>query len=163
MGTKAREIAGPNVKETVELLNRALADEWLAYYQYWVGALIAHGPLRPDVQKELQEHAADEFKHANMLAKRIIELGGEPLNDPKEWVKKSTCGYDAPKNPSTVKLLEQNIKGEQWAIQVYNDMLKKIMISKDPVTYHIIRKILEDEIGHEQDLQDLQKDIKTSH
>src|SRR3989338_6457388 len=160
MGTKAREIVGESAKGTVEMLNAALADEWLAYYQYWVGALVAEGPMRPNVQAELSEHAADEFKHAGMLAKRIIELGGTPILNPGEWVKKSTCGYDEPKDPNVLKLIEQNIKGEQWAIKVYNDMLKKIIVTNDPITFHLIRKILEDEIEHEQDLEDLQRDIK---
>jgi len=37
MGTKGREIVGLDVDKLIELLNKALADEWLAYYQYWIG------------------------------------------------------------------------------------------------------------------------------
>ena len=44
MGTKAQFIVGEGVKETIDMLNRALADEWLAYYQYWVGSFVVRGP-----------------------------------------------------------------------------------------------------------------------
>ena len=42
----------------------------------------------------------------------------------------------------------------------YNTIIKKVMVSKDPITFHLVRKILADEIEHEQDLQDLEDDIK---
>jgi len=98
MGTKGKEIVKMDPTHLVAMLNSALADEWLAYYQYWAGALVVRGPMRPDVQKELNEHASDELKHAGMLAERIIQLGGKPILNPLEWQKKSGCGYDEPKD-----------------------------------------------------------------
>lgn len=159
MGTKAREIVGNDADEIIELLNRALADEWLAYYQYWVGSKIVKGPMRPNVQKELVEHANEELKHAEMLSERIIQLGGTPILDPNEFFKKSNCGYDTPNDPHVLQILKQNIKGEQCAIVVYKKILDKIKLSNDPITFHMIRKILSDEIEHEQDLEDLHEDI----
>jgi len=44
MGTKAQQLVGSHRKKIIVLLNQAYADEWLAYYQYWVGAKIARGP-----------------------------------------------------------------------------------------------------------------------
>ena len=159
MGTKGKEIVGKAAGEIVDMLNKALADEWLAYYQYWAGALVAKGPMRPNVQAELSEHAGEELGHANMLAERIIQLGGTPILSPAQWQKLSSCGYDEPKDPHVLRLLEQNIKGEQCAIKVYSAMLEKIRGMKDPITFHIVRKILEDEVKHEHDLQDLEEDI----
>ena len=46
MGTKGRAIVGIDVDNLIKVLNKALADEWLAYYQYWVGAKVAKGPMR---------------------------------------------------------------------------------------------------------------------
>lgn len=160
MGTKGKAIVGENAKEIVDMLNRALADEWLAYYQYWVGALVVKGPMRPNVQSELSEHANEELGHAKMLADRIIELGGTPILSPAQWQKLSGCGYDEPKDPHVLKILAQNIKGEQCAIVTYNTMLAKIREMKDPITFHMLRKILADEVKHEHDLQDLEEDIK---
>jgi len=41
MGTKGIEIVGMDVRELLGLLNRAFADEWLAHYQYWLGAKVS--------------------------------------------------------------------------------------------------------------------------
>ncbi|MEM4366792.1 MAG: ferritin-like domain-containing protein [Candidatus Anstonellales archaeon] len=159
MGTKGKQIVGKEAKVITELLNRALADEWLAYYQYWVGAMVVKGPMRPNVQEELKEHAAEELKHAEMLAERIIQLGGNPILNPTEFAKMSNCGYDAPKNPHVKEVLQQNIKGEQCAIEVYASMLEKLRATKDYISFNLVRKILEDEVKHEQDLEDLLEDI----
>ena len=144
MGTKGKEIVGKDAKDLVELLNNALADEWLAYYQYWVGALVVKGPMRPEVQGELKEHAEEELKHAGLLAERIIQLGGSPILDPKEFAAKSNCGYDAPKDGHVLKILGQNIKGEQCAIDVYNKLLQRLKTTSDMISFNMIRKILED-------------------
>ncbi len=65
-----------DVESLISQLNAALAEEWLAYYQYWVGALVVEGAMRADVQSEFEEHAEEERKHAQLLANRIIELEG---------------------------------------------------------------------------------------
>ena len=63
-----------DVESLISQLNAALAEEWLAYYQYWVGALVVEGAMRADVQSEFEEHAEEERRHAQLLANRIIEL-----------------------------------------------------------------------------------------
>ena len=49
-----------DVESLIAQLNAALAEEWLAYYQYWVGALVVEGAMRADVQGEFEEHAEEE-------------------------------------------------------------------------------------------------------
>jgi bacterioferritin len=154
MGTKAREIVGLDVDELIKRLNSALADEWLAVYQYWVGSKIITGPAAEVVEAELVEHAEEEKEHADMLADRIVKLGGTPLIDPKMWFEETRCGYELPDNDYVKVLLEQNIAGERCAIEVYKDLMDFVQ-GKDPVTYHILRQILEDEIDHEDELQNL--------
>lgn len=160
MGTKGREIVGVDINDLVKSLNKALADEWLAYYQYWVGSKIAVGRMRGIISEELAEHANEELEHANKLADRIIQLGGTPLINPEQWKKESGCGYAEPSDPNTKKLVEQNIKGEQCAIVFYQALLKKIE-GKDAVTAHIILEILEDEVEHEEDLEAILADMIT--
>jgi bacterioferritin len=159
MGTKGREIVGMDVNKLVELLNKAYADEWLAYYQYWVGAKVAKGPMRGAVVSELMEHAEEELKHAEMLTERMMQLGGTPIIKPEDWYKMTNCGYDAPEDPSVEALVQQNIKGEQCAIGVYKNLIETIK-DTDPVTYNIIVDILEDEVEHEEDLQAILEDMK---
>lgn len=158
MGLKGQEITGVDIKILLEMLNRAYADEWLAYYQYWIGAKIAQGMVRHSLVKELEEHAQDELKHASMLASRIITLGGTPLTHPKAWFENTKCGFHEPKDPNTRKLLEQNLTGERCAILFYQEILNFVK-GKDSITFNMIRKILEDEVEHEEDLEAFQKDF----
>jgi bacterioferritin len=158
MGTKGRQIVGMDVDELLDMLNKAFADEWLAYYQYWLGAKIVKGPMKDAVASELLLHATEELAHADMLALRIIQLGGTPLISPDKWLTNTHCGYDAPVDPFVKEILGQNIKGEQCAIDVYQKLLQ-IVKDKDPVTYNIVLTILQQEVEHEEDLQSLDEDL----
>jgi len=159
MGTKGREIVGMDVDQVVELLNKAFADEWLAYYQYWLGAKVIAGPMKDAVTAELMQHAADELRHADMVSNRIIQLGGTPLTTPSKWFDMTNCGYDDPADPFVSKILEQNIKAEQCAISVYHALIETVGM-KDPVTNNMAVQILQDEVEHEEDLQSLHEDLK---
>ena len=145
-------------EKILELLNRALADEWLAYYQYWIGAKIVTGELKEKVIEELEEHAGDELRHAGMLVDRILELGGTPILKPDDWYKMTNCGYDAPVSPDVKPILEQNIKGEQCSISVYKKMMESTQ-NEDQKTYEIAKEILADEEEHEEDLKSLLEKI----
>ena len=159
MAQKGREIVKMNVDELIKLLNKALADEWLAYYQYWIGAKVVKGPMKDAVIAELDLHATEELSHAVLLTARIIQLGGTPVLSPAEWMKITNCGYDAPTDPYVEKVLEQNIKGEQCAIKTYSHLLD-LTREGDPVTYNIILTILSQEVEHEEDLDALREDLE---
>lgn len=159
MGTKGREIIGMDVDELLDLLRRAFCDEWFAYHQYWLGAKLVKGPMKDAVGAELLQHATEELMHADMVAMRIIQLGGTPVTEPREWYTFSNCGYDAPNDPFVKTILEQNIKGEQCAITVYKRLLD-LTREKDPVTYNMVLTILSQEIEHEEDLQALLEDYE---
>jgi bacterioferritin len=159
MGTKGREIVGMDVDQLLKLLNMAFADEWLAYYQYWLGAKVVKGPMKDAVIAELLQHATDELRHANMVASRIIQLGGTPVTEPKKWYDVTSCGYEAPNDPFVETILKQNIDGERCAIGFYKKLLEATQ-GKDPVTYNIVLQILQDEVTHEEDLQSLAEDLE---
>lgn len=162
MGTRGREILqerGIDIPQLIKMLNQAFADEWLAYYQYWLGAKVAVGVPKEAVVAELTQHAADELRHAGMVADRIIQLGGVPLLDPKTWFDFSICGYEKPENPDVRVLVDQNIRGEQCAIDVYRKLMEYTR-DKDPVTYDMVLQILTDELEHEEDLEAIKADIQ---
>jgi bacterioferritin len=159
MGTRGKAIVGMDVEELLKLLNKAFADEWFAYYQYWVGAKVVRGPMKDAVAAELLQHATEELMHADMLANRIIQLGGKPLTEPKQWYDWSGCGYDPPNDEFVKVILNQNIKGEQCAIGYYNELLKMTR-DKDMVTHNMVLTILEQEVEHEEDLQSLLEDLE---
>jgi bacterioferritin len=149
---------GIEVSEIINLLNRAYADEWLAYYQYFIESKVVKGIMKDAAIVELNQHAADELRHATMVADRIIQLGGVPLLNPNEWMKKTNCGYDEPKDFDVVSVLQDAIKGEQCAIKTYSSIVDLVK-DKDIVTYDIVSQILADEVEHEEDLQSLHDDI----
>ena len=159
MGTRGREIIGMNVDELLLRLNKAYASEWLAYYQYWLGAKLIKGPMKDAVAAELNLHATEELNHAMLVAGRIIQLGGTPVTDPKNWFTLSPCRYDAPDDSYVAVLLRQNIDGEQCAISVYKDLMD-LTKDKDMVTYNLALTILEQEVEHEEDLQSLAEDLE---
>lgn len=146
------------VSEVISVLNRAYADEWLAYYQYFIESKVIKGLMKDAAITELNQHAADELRHATMIADRIIQLGGTPILHPNDWTKYSHCGYDAPKDFDVVAILEDAIKGEQCAIRTYSGIVE-LTRNKDIVTYDLISSILADEVEHEEDLQSLHDDI----
>jgi bacterioferritin len=150
MGKTARMVAGKDVEKTIAALNKALADEWLAYTQYWFAEkLVDETPVR----ETLKEVAKDELEHAGELSERIIQLGGCPVADIKELMKSSNCGYAAPVTDAQ-KVLNDSVKGEGCAINVYNSILKMTKDS-DPVTYAVVLHIMQEEMEHEQRFADL--------
>ena len=151
-------IKGIEINEIINVLNKAYADEWLAYYQYFIEAKVIKGIMKDAAIAELTQHAADELRHANMVADRILQLGGTPLLHPQEWFTHTNCGYEEPKDFDVVSILEDSIKGEQCAISVYSQ-LAEMTRNKDIVTYDIVSAILADEVEHEEDLQALHDDI----
>ena len=159
MGTRGREIVGMDVDELLKLLNGAYASEWLAYYQYWLGAKVIKGPMKDAVAAELNLHATEELAHATLLATRIVQLGGMPATTPQQWFGLSPCAYDAPEDPYVSILLAQNIAGEQCAISSYKSLMD-VTKDKDMVTYNMALTILEQEVEHEEDLQSLQEDLE---
>ena len=105
-----------DLPELLSQLNAALSEEWLAFYQYWIGTLVVEGAMRSDVQREFEQHSMEEFKHARMLADRIIQLEGTPVLDPAQWSTLARCKYSVPLNADVVNLLKQNIAAERCAV-----------------------------------------------
>lgn len=160
MGEMAQKIIKLDKEYLLKTLNEAYGEEWLAYYQYWLGAKVAVGTMRASIVKEFEEHAGEEFKHAGWLADRIIELGGTPLLSPENWEQSAKCKYDAPKDEYIFTLLEQNLGSERCAIKRYQDLCD-MCFGKDYETFRISHKILKEEIDHEQELEDFLADIQS--
>jgi bacterioferritin len=138
-------------KKLLELLNKALADEWLSYYKYWIGAKVIVGKMKEQVATELEEMATAELKHAGMLVDKIIKLAGTPILKPKDWCKTANCSYDVPKAFSIKTVLFQNIKSEQCTIDAYKKLVN-ITKRKKPTISELLKSILEEEIEHKDDL-----------
>ncbi len=159
MGRHAVEILDLDVKKLLEMLNAALCEEWLAYYQYWIGAKLMEGPMRSEIEPELLLHATQELNHAVLVVDRIIQLGGTPVLNPSDWPKFARCDYDAPVDPYVEVILQQNLKGERCAIQRYKE-IADFTSGKDHTTHQMATTILNEELEHEQDIEDWLTDLE---
>ena len=153
MGDFAQKIVKLQKDKLLKILNEAYAEEWLAYYQYWIGAKIAKGIARSDIVKEFLEHANEEFKHLGWLADRIIQLGSTPLIDVTQFQEYAKCKYLLPINEDTKSLVLQNLSAERCAILKYQEICDMCQ-GQDYITFNLSRKILKEEIEHEQEMED---------
>jgi bacterioferritin len=98
----------------------------------------------------LDEQSADELGHAMKLAKRIIQLGGEPVMNPSKLLESCGCGYkEPPKDPTDLKqLITDVLQAEACAIGFYNKMTEKYR-STDLVTHELFEDLLKDEVDDE--------------
>lgn len=159
MGKKGVEILTLDVKSLIDVLNQALAEEWLAYYQYWVGARVMKGPMHDDIEKELLKHADEELDHAKLLIDRIIQLDGTPVLSPEEWFKLAHCKYLPPVDLNIEAILKQNLGSERCAIQRYED-IANFTNGKDFTTFNIATHILAEELEHEEDIESWLEDMR---
>lgn len=156
MGKQSIKVAGLDVKDLIKDLNKAYADEWLAYYSWWYMANTVTGPGYEDMSEFLDKIAKDELEHADELANRIQELGGLPIANLNELDKNSNCSYPKPpkKTSDYNAIIKLVLEGEACAIDVYQKLAEKTM-GKDHATYQLVCHILSEEIGHEELFEDL--------
>ncbi len=159
MGKHAIKISNLDVEQLIRMLNEALAEEWLAYYQYWIGARLMEGPMRSEIEPELLLHATQELNHAVLVVDRIIQLGGTPLTNPNQWASFSKCDYEDPIDPYVEVILEQNLRGERCAIKRYQQ-IADFTNGKDHATYQMAVTILNEELEHEEDIESWLRDIE---
>ena len=156
MGKQARAVSEVNLKELVNDLNKAYADEWLAFYLYWYMAAVVSGKGYEDIQEMLEKVAKDELEHAGELADLIVKLGGLPLANPMDLEKHANAPYTMPpKNTADVnRIIRIVTDAEAGAIEVYHKIAKKTC-GKDHVTYQLVSHILSEEVTHEEMFENL--------
>lgn len=159
MGKEAIKVSSVDVEKLIEMLNAALSEEWLAYYQYWIGARLMEGPMRSEVEPELLVHADEELGHAVLVVDRIIQLGGTPVINPRDWTKHAGCAYEEPSDPYIERILQQNLAGERCAIKRYQE-IADFTAGKDFATHQMAVQILNDELEHENDIEDWITDLE---
>lgn len=156
------EISRTNKKYLILLLNKVLANKWLLYYQYLIGASIVEGILRTDVQSKFKKCAEEERKHAQKLMNRIIELEESFILQFCEHGIKAfefeRNHYKRPLNFDSMSLLNNNIALESDAI-ICCQQISDLTNGKDSITYNMTKHIIVEGQRHIQDLQNFIKDI----
>jgi bacterioferritin len=140
-------------RETVlKLLNAALATELVCTLRYRRDHYMAKGIHSESVAAEFLEHAEEEQGHANLLAERIVQLGGEPNFNPDELSARSHSEYQ--QRDKLVEMIEENLVAERIAIDSYRAMIDYIG-GTDSTTRRILEQILAVEEEHADELADL--------
>lgn len=142
--------AGPWVKDIIQLLNDALATELVCVLRYKRHHYMADGLASPAIAAELLVHAQEEQAHADSLATRIVQLGGEPDFNPDTLTKRSHADYDD--SNDLKQMLRANLIAERVAIEAYSQMVTLIG-DKDPTTRRLLEQILNDEQEHAEEIK----------
>jgi len=143
---------GPWREDVLRLLNDALATELVCVLRYKRHHFTAHGLASPRIAEEFLEHANEEAAHADRLARRIVQLGGEPDFAPDGLALRSYAAYDGSLDLKT--MLRANLVAERIAVESYHQMVGLIG-DKDPTTRRLLEDILREEEQHADELADL--------
>jgi len=142
---------GPWREDIIKLLNDALATELVCVLRYKRHHFTAKGLTSPKIAEEFMVHALEETAHADQVAERIVQLGGEPDFSPSTLLGRSHADYD---DSSDLKaMLKQNLIAERVAIEAYTQMIALIG-DKDSSTRRMLESILSQEQEHAEELKD---------
>ncbi len=142
---------GPWRQDIIKLLNDSLATELVCVLRYKRHHFTAAGLASPKIAEEFLVHANEEAGHADRLAARIVQLGGEPDFSPDSLSGRSHAGYD--ESTELKAMIRANLIAERVAIETYSQIIGLIG-DKDSTTRRLIEDILADEQGHADELKD---------
>lgn len=136
----------------IRLLNEALATEIVCTLRYRRHYFMAKGIHSQGVAEEFLQHSNEEQQHADLIAERIVQLGGEPDFSPEGLAGRSHAEYI--EADSLVDMIKEDLVAERVAIESYGEMIRYIG-DKDPTSRRILEEILATEEEHAEELADL--------
>lgn len=141
----------------VKLLNEALATEIVCTLRYKRHYFMATGINAQSVAAEFLEHANEEQAHADQIAERIVQLGGEPNFSPDGLLTRSHAEYV--EGDSLVSMIKEDLVAERIAIESYREMVQYFG-HEDPTSRRIMEQILAVEEEHADDLVSLLEELR---
>lgn len=144
-------------RETVvKLLNEALATELVCVLRYKRHYFMASGINAEGVAAEFLQHANEEQGHADEIARRIVQLKGEPNFSPDGLLMRSHAEYV--EGDSLISMIKEDLVAERVAIDSYREMINYIG-NDDPTSRRMLEGILAVEEEHADDLVSLLEDL----
>ena len=141
-----------DIETVIRLLNEALATEIVCVLRYKRHYYMASGIHAQAVAEEFQEHAAEEQGHADQIAERITQLGGEPNLNPEGLLSRSHSEYV--EGDGLISMIQEDLVAERIAIESYAEMVRYLG-ENDPTTRRMMEEILAKEEEHADDLRTL--------
>ena len=136
----------------VEQLNKALATEWVCVMRYMRHYYMADGMVSEPIKAHFLAHAQEEQGHADQLAERIVQLGGEPDLDPATFTGRSHAEYR--EGNSLKDMVKENLVAERIAVEAYKELIAYVA-DRDPTTRTMLEGILAMEEDHADEFRDL--------
>lgn len=136
----------------LKLLNEALATELVCVLRYRRHHFMAKGIHAEPIAAEFKVHADEEQQHADRIAARIVQLGGEPDFSPEGLAARSHSEYV--EADGLIDMIRENLVAERIAIESYREMVQYIG-ERDPTTRRILEEILAVEEEHADELADM--------
>lgn len=133
----------------IKLLNEALATEIVCTLRYKRHHFMAAGIHAESVASEFAQHAMDEQQHADQIAQRIVQLGGEPNFSPEGLAARSHAEYV--EGETLEDMLKEDLVAERIAIDSYREMIAYFG-NDDPTSRRLMEEILAKEEEHADDL-----------
>jgi len=147
---------GADRDRVVKILNEALATEIVCVLRYKRHYYMAEGIHSDSVKAEFLEHAKEEQEHADWIAERIVQLGGEPNFDPQGLATRSHSEYV--EGETLRDMIREDLVAERVAIESYREMIAFIGAG-DSTTRKLLETILAVEEEHADDMSSLLKGI----
>jgi len=140
-------------RETIlKLLNDALATEIICVLRYRRHHFMARGIQSKSIADEFLAHSNEEQGHADQLAERIVQLGGEPNFAPDGLTRRSHAEYV--EGLTLVDMITEDLVAERIAVDSYREMVEYLG-DKDPTTRRLLESILAMEEEHADEMSDL--------
>lgn len=141
-----------DVRSVIELLNEALATELVCVLRYRRHYFMAQGIQSKGIADEFLAHANEEQGHADQIARRIVQLGGEPDFSPDSLSRRSHAEYV--EGDSLADMIKEDLVAERIAIDSYREMILYLG-DRDPTTRNLLESILAVEEEHADELVEL--------
>ena len=143
---------GGNTETAIKVLNEALATEIVCVLRYKRHYFMARGIHAGPVAEEFLEHAGEEQQHADVIAERIVQLGGAPNLSPDGLLSRSHSEYV--EGTDLVDMIKEDLVAERIAIDSYRE-IAAFFAPFDATTRRMIEEIQAKEEEHAEDLADL--------
>jgi bacterioferritin len=140
----------------IKILNEALATEIVCVLRYKRHYFMASGINAQSVAQEFLEHANEEQVHADQIAQRIVQLGGEPNLSPEGLAMRSHSEYV--EGASLLDMIKEDLVAERIAIDSYREIIQ-FLGTEDPTTRRMMEEILAVEEEHADDLVTLLSEL----
>ncbi len=147
---------GSDRMAVIQLLNEALATEIVCVLRYRHHYFVADGAIAAAIKSEFLTHANEEQAHADIIAERIVQLGGDPDLNPESLASRSHSEYVA--GESLAEMVKEDLVAERVAIESYKNMIA-YLANGDSTTRRMLEGILANEEEHAEELASMLKTL----